>query len=80
MRLIGAPWTVTNSQFTDCNVMLPDGPLYKQTYPPPFCPQGPRTKDLSPMVMDILCNAPTSVLIWPPDEGNTALGQVIDAL
>ena len=39
-------------------------------------PQGPRTRDLSPVVMDVLCNAPTSILIWPPEEGSTALGQV----
>ena len=37
---------------------------------PPSQPQGPRTKDLSPFVVDMLCNAPTSVLIWPP-EGKT---------
>ena len=43
---------------------------------PPSTPsQGPRTKDLSPLVVDLLCNAPTSLIIWPPDAENTALGQ-----
>ena len=27
------------------------------------------------MVIDLLCNAPTSVLIYPPDAESTALGQ-----
>ncbi|GAX73464.1 hypothetical protein CEUSTIGMA_g916.t1 [Chlamydomonas eustigma] len=37
--------------------------------------QGPRTKDLSPLVVDLLVNTPTSILIWPPDAEDTALGQ-----
>jgi len=37
--------------------------------------QAPRTKDLSPYCMDLLCNASTSLLLWPADTDNTALGQ-----
>ena len=54
-----------------------ESPTPLPSSPPSSPPQGPRTKDLSPFVVDMLCNAPTSVLIWPPEAENTALGQVL---
>lgn len=35
----------------------------------------PRSKDLSPYIINILCSAATSILIWPPEADNAALGQ-----
>lgn len=41
-----------------------------------FCsPQAPRTKDLSPYLINLLCSAPTSILIWPAEPDSSALGQ-----
>ncbi|KAG1673645.1 hypothetical protein FOA52_013309 [Chlamydomonas sp. UWO 241] len=37
--------------------------------------QGPRSRELSPYIIKLLCSAKTAVLIWPPEVDSHALGQ-----
>jgi hypothetical protein len=45
---------------------------------PTTASQAPRCRDLSPYVTQVLTTCPTSILIYPPDNNNTALGYVED--